>query len=251
VCSVWLTACAPGILGSKASKEKIPGTASATDRPRLTKPTMPKDGAHALLAQQNDGEKPGTSSGKSPGTFAAPAKGARAEKSIEENVSTIKSNLGKDAPDSGGGMKPSGQSSSEIQKSGASVRTAVADVHGDPKTSGKAGPSASPKDGLPFKRHDHKKYIQKIKNKAIDKLNKTKDVTYATLCRDSTTDEWSLWLYSFGGKTYRFVTYAWDEVDEKWEESLKSNKQPIAGWRHHLKFTADGKRCEVLKEKRH
>jgi hypothetical protein len=248
-CSVWLTACAPGILGSKDEKEKIPRNASASDRSSLTKPVIPKDRAFGSQSRQDVSGAPRVASGNSSGALPAPAKGVKDEKPSPERVSSSQNGLGKDIPDSS--RKQRGQRSSEIQESGASIRTAVADIHGDPKTSGKSGSDTSAKDDLPFKRHDHKKYVQKIRNKAIDKVNKTRDVTYATLCRDSATDEWSLWIYKFEGKTYRFITYAWDEVDEKWEESLKSNKQPVSGWKRHLKFTADTKRCQKLVDKRH
>ncbi len=247
--SLALTACAPGILGSKDPKGKSPGSAGAADQPRLAKPKIPDDRALGSLAQKDGGETSGTTSGKSRDTFAAPAKGAKAENPSTERVSSSRSDPGKDTPDSGNDKQSSGQSSSEIQKSGASIRTASTDIRGDAAVSGKPGSDASPED-LPFQRHDHKKYMQRIKNKAIEQLNKEKDVTYARLCTDSTTDEWSLWLYRFEGKVYRIATYTWDPVDEGWKESLKPDKQSIAGLRHHLKFTSDGKKCDDLKGKR-
>lgn len=252
ICSVWLTGCASGILGSKDSKVKNPGTAGTTDKSRLAKPATPEDRASGSLAKKDAGETPGAASGKSLETFATPAKGAKAEKPTAERAPHGQSDLGKDIADSGDDKQRSGPSSSEALKSGASTRTSVAETSGDPPTAGKSVSDTSLKGDLPFKKHDHKKYTQKIKNKAIDKLNEEKDVTYARLCKDSTTDEWSLWIYKSQGKTYQFAAYSWDEVDQKWEESLKPNKQPMSGWRHHLKFTADGKQCEdLLREKRH
>ncbi len=250
ICSMWLTACASGILGSKDSKEKTAGDAATTGPSRLIKPTMSADRSAGPLDQKDRGETPGDTSEKSTNTFAAPAKGAKEEKPATERASSLPKDLGNDTAVSGGDKERTGQSSFENQMSGASIRTAVGDTRDDPPASGKSGSDTSSSDDLPLKRHDHVKYTQKVKNKAIDKVNKETDVTYARLCKDSTTDEWSLWIYIFEGKVYRLVTYTWNEVDEKWDESLKTNKQPASGWQHHLKFSADGKQCEVLKQKR-
>ncbi|MGB6067866.1 MAG: hypothetical protein WBG50_23925 [Desulfomonilaceae bacterium] len=144
----------------------------------------------------------------------------------------------------------SGSSTHSFEAAGKATQTAKlgaeqgVSVRIDP---GKTG-SDVPSKGKPrFKRHDHAKYIEKIRNKAKDKVNKEKTCTYATLCRDSTTDEWSLWMYRSEGKAYRFVAYTWDEVDEKWEQSLTSDKRPLSGLKHHLEFTAAGKDCQILK----
>jgi hypothetical protein len=251
ISSIWLTACVPGIMGSKASKEKTSGAAATTNPSRLLKPTMPDDRGRGSLAQQAGKEKPGDASGTSSDTFSASAKGAKAEKPATERVSPLPSDLDRNAAASGVDKKPSSQSSSESPKSGASTRTVVEDSRREPPASGKSGSETSSKDVLPFKKHDHVKYTQKIKNKAIDHVNKEKDVTYARLCKDTTTDEWSLWIYRYEEKAYRFVTYVWDEVDEKWVESFKSDKRPSSGLNHHLKFSTDGKDCIDLKKRRH
>jgi hypothetical protein len=249
ICSAWLTACAPGILGSKDSKEKGAGDAGTIDQARLSKPTTPADRDSGSLAQKDDGRTPGTASGKSPDTFATPAKGAKAEIPATKRASDGRSGPGNDIPDTGDDKRPGSLSSSEAVKRGVSTRTALGDAHVDSATSGKSISDSSTNDDLPFKRHDHKKYVQMIKNKAKDKLNSEKDVTYARVCRDSTTDEWSLWFYKHEGKAYRFFAYAWDEVDGAWKESLPPDKLPSAAWKHHLKFTSDGKQCEDLKGK--
>ncbi|MGO9571084.1 MAG: hypothetical protein ACLP5H_26465 [Desulfomonilaceae bacterium] len=250
-CSIFLTACASGILGSKDSKEKIQGDAASTSPSRLVRPAMSGDRSASSLDPQNSSETPGAASEKSSNTFAAPAKGSKAEKPATERVSSLQNDLERETPGSVDDKERSGQSSSEGPKGGVPIRTAIEDVRRDLPASGKSGADASPKDDLPFKKHDHVKYMQRIKNKAIDRVNKESEASYARLCRDSTTDEWSLWIYRVEGKAYRFVTYTWDEVDEKWEESFKSNKQPISGLQHHLKFSTDGKDCKVLKDKRH
>ncbi|MBI4964938.1 MAG: hypothetical protein HY913_16815 [Desulfomonile tiedjei] len=102
-------------------------------------------------------------------------------------------------------------------------------------------------DDVAFKKHDHAKYISTIRGKAIDQLNREKAVTLARVCRDTTTEEWSLVIYRKRDKTYSFVSYVWDEIDGKWEEALPSGPRPISGWKHHLDFSSAGKECQVLK----
>ncbi len=250
ICSMWLSACASGILGSKDSKAKTAGDAATTAPSRLLEPAMSGDRSAGSLDRENSSEIPGAASEKSSSTFAAPAKGAKAERPATERASSLPKDLGRDTAGPGDDKKHAKQLASEGQKSGASTRTTISDVRDAASASGKSGSNTSSSDDLPFKRHDHVKYVQKIKNKAIDQVNKEIDASYARLCRDSTSDEWSLWIYRFEGKVYRLVTYTWNEVDEKWEESLKTNNQPTSGWQHHLKFSADGKRCEVLKQQR-
>lgn len=251
ICSIWLTACVPGIMGSKDSKGKSSRDAAATSPSRLLKPTIPDDPGRGSVAQQASKETPGVKSGTSSDFFAASAKEAKAEKPATQRVSSLPDDLGKEIAGSGVDKEPGSQSSSESPRSGASTRSLVEDIRRDTPTSEKSGSDTSSKDDIPFKKHDHVKYMQKIKNKAIDQVNKETDVTYARLCRDTTTDEWSLWIYRSEEKAYRFVTYTWDEVDEKWAESFKSDKKPISGWQHHLKFSTDGKDCKDLKKKRH
>jgi hypothetical protein len=100
------------------------------------------------------------------------------------------------------------------------------------------------------KRHDHTGYLVMIKNRAAELVNKDPACTYARICRQSITDEWSVTLFFQEGKTFRFVTYGWDPVDEKWEQSYASEKRPVAQMEEHAKFTAAGKECTVLKKAR-
>jgi hypothetical protein len=101
-----------------------------------------------------------------------------------------------------------------------------------------------------FKKHDHLKYTRLIHNAAIDIVNKAETSVYARVCKDSTTDDWSLVLYYWHGRTYSFVTYAWDEVDQKWVEAFVSDKRPVSRYQKHLDFSSAGKECKVLKERK-
>jgi len=110
-----------------------------------------------------------------------------------------------------------------------------------------SGDKAKATDDIAFKKHDHSKYTSAIRGKAIDQVNKEKDVALARLCRDSTTEEWSLTLYRKRQQTYSFVSYVWDEIDEKWEQAFVSDQRPISGWKQHLDFSSSGKDCVGLK----
>ncbi len=102
----------------------------------------------------------------------------------------------------------------------------------------------------PVKRHDHAKYKEYIKNKAIDLVNRDKNSNHAVLCKDAITDQWSLVVYYPKENAYMFVTYLWDEIDEKWQQSFASDKRPLAGWNNHLKYQAANKECKTLKRAR-
>ena len=99
-----------------------------------------------------------------------------------------------------------------------------------------------------FKRHDHAKYLEMIKNKAVDLVNSDKESDYAAICKDMITDQWSLILYYVREKTYTFTTYAWDEIDDNWQKSFASNKRQLTGLQKHLKYSSSGKECKVLKK---
>jgi hypothetical protein len=102
----------------------------------------------------------------------------------------------------------------------------------------------------PFKRHDHSKYLETIKNKAVDLVNSDKESDYAAICKDLITDQWSLSFYYTQEKTYKFVTYVWDEIDDKWQKSFVSDKRPISTMEKHLKYSSSGRDCKVLKKMR-
>jgi hypothetical protein len=98
-----------------------------------------------------------------------------------------------------------------------------------------------------FKKHDHSKYVAHIKNKAIDILNRDRDSFYATLCSDSTTEQRTLTMYYKDEKSFRYKSFVWDEIDDKWEQQFESAKRQLASWKKHLSFVSSGKQCSVLK----
>lgn len=100
-----------------------------------------------------------------------------------------------------------------------------------------------------FEKFDHAKYVKKIKNSALDILNKDSACNLARICSDSITNDWWLTLYRKSDRTYSFTTYIWDAVDGKWEESFVSGKEPLSKLSHHIRSSSSGKYCEVLKGK--
>ncbi len=98
-----------------------------------------------------------------------------------------------------------------------------------------------------FKKHDHSKYIDHIRSKAIDALNREQDCSYSMLCNDSTTDEWSLTLYFKQEKSFRYKSFAWDPIDDRWEQQYESERKPLGVWKNHMGFATSGKKCHVLK----
>ncbi|MHB8202217.1 MAG: hypothetical protein ACYDHG_00765 [Desulfomonilaceae bacterium] len=98
-----------------------------------------------------------------------------------------------------------------------------------------------------FKKHDHSKYVKRIKTLAMEALNKEFDPFYATLCSDSTTDEWSLTIYFKKADSFRYKSLIWDPIDDKWEQQYESGNKPLAGWKKHVSFVSADKRCSQLK----
>jgi hypothetical protein len=116
-----------------------------------------------------------------------------------------------------------------------------------------SGASTEPEEKLDkkdaFKKHDHVGYVELVKKKAQELIAKQSDCTFARLCRHSVTDEWTLQVYVREPKSFSFVLYSWDEIDEKWQKSYTSEKRPSAQWDHHLRFTSASKECTDLKGK--
>lgn len=124
------------------------------------------------------------------------------------------------------------------------TETLPSDRQGQPQVASQEGREEAE---VPGKKHDHAGYVRIIKNKAIDRVNKHRDVAQARYCRDLTTDQWSLTLYFVKKRTYRFVRYAWDAIDEKWDEAYVSAKLPVTRLKDHLRYSAQGKDCKILK----
>ena len=114
-------------------------------------------------------------------------------------------------------------------------------------TTAKGDSKESPLPDTQFQRPDHAKYEQRIRNKAIDVLNKGELCTLARLCKDSLTEKWSLTLYRKGEKSYSFVVYSWDPVGSRWEKAYASGSNPLSRWEYHLRYSASGKDCRILK----
>lgn len=149
-----------------------------------------------------------------------------------------------------------GTTSSEATDSGGTVPTAGKRTFGGPEppqsveerlASGAEPGEGGDKDSGSFKKHDHLQYVQLIEKKAREMLKEHRDASAVRICKDTTTDQWTMNIYSKDAKSYSFTSYAWDEVDEKWEKSFESQKQPMKRWKSHLDFSAARKTCKMLK----
>ena len=142
---------------------------------------------------------------------------------------------------------PDGESS---RRSSGKQQRAVSASEGATSRSSRGKSSAdgdSHSSGPAFQKHDHAKYVRTIKNKAIDRLNKSRAATHAILCRNPTTDQWSLTIYSKGQRSYSYVSYAWDDVDEDWEKIFSDKRVPLSRWRQHVRYSTQDKECSPLK----
>ncbi len=98
-----------------------------------------------------------------------------------------------------------------------------------------------------FRKPDHKKYAGRIRNEAINVLNKAGSCALARLCKDDMTGEWNLTLYRKQDKSFNYVVYTWDPIDKKFEHSFESAPRPLKEWKHHQKFAVISKDCSILK----
>lgn len=97
------------------------------------------------------------------------------------------------------------------------------------------------------KKFDHVKYLEQIRSKAIDLVNKERNCSHAVLCKDSITEGWTLSIYRVQDRHFTSAVFMWDDIDEKWEEALVPDKRPVAQLKEHLKISAEGKECKPLK----
>ncbi|MGC8660495.1 MAG: hypothetical protein ACP5U1_15625 [Desulfomonilaceae bacterium] len=97
-----------------------------------------------------------------------------------------------------------------------------------------------------FKKHDHTKYVNRIKNLAMNILKRQEKSFYATMCCDSTTEEWSLTIYFKSQNSFRYRSFVWDPIDDKWEQMYESGNKPLSGWKKHLSYSTADKKCTQL-----
>lgn len=172
-----------------------------------------------------------------------PAKDAIPSEKTEQKDSTlvkpVREAESRGATDSRGTVPPAGKRTFGGPESPKSVEERLASGT-EPGEGGDNGAGS-------FKKHDHLQYVQLIEKKALEIVKKHREATLVRVCKDTTTDQWTMNIYSKDAKGYSFTSYAWDEVDEKWEESFESRRQPIKRWKSHLDFSAARKTCKVLK----
>ncbi|MBI5571975.1 MAG: hypothetical protein HY914_18680 [Desulfomonile tiedjei] len=241
VCTLRLMGCVPAFLGGKASSKK---PENKTERAELMKPQLP---------EASESSDPKVEADRKPSSAAAESGSPGSSEGVSEASRPS-------TRDAGAGNQETSAPSERASRDGSEgsdrkgekqpIRPTPSEASEKPGKSGSNDASkeaeGAGKEEL-FKKHDHEKYVESLKNKAIDQVNRDGKCDYARLCRNSVTDERSLTLYYMDGKTFSFVTYEWDEIDEKWKKDYTSNKWPMSQWEEHLKLAAARQDCTVIK----
>ena len=235
---VGIAGCVPAFLQKQT---EIPLEKGHTEKSELLKPKVSEDSEKGAARTGEENPKISSNSKNS----SRPASASSASKPDEQDSSlSVKS--GKPGPED---TKFDSGSAAEKRETSDPARRVAANNENSSASSG-ANDTGATKSKELFKRHDHAKYLEMIKNKAVDLVNSDKESNRAEICKDMITDQWSLTLYYVKGKTYQFVTYAWDEIDDNWQKSFTSNKRPLSSLKKHLKYSSSGKECKVLKKAR-
>jgi len=234
--SVGIAGCVPAFLQKQT---EIPLEKRATEKSELLKPKageVSPDGA-GRIGEENPKISTDGKDLSRRGSANSASKRDKQDSLLSAKSKTTKhgdTNFNSDsAPEKGETSNPARRIAAKNEKSSA------------PSEDGDAGATKSKE---LFKRHNHAKYLEIINNKAVDLVNSDKESNYVAMCKDMVTDEWSLTLYYVKEKTYKFVTYAWDEIDDNWRESFTSDKRPLSGLKKHLKYSSAGKDCKALKK---
>jgi len=236
--SVGVAGCVPAFLQKQT---EIPLEKGATEKSELLKPKVSED-SESGAARTGQEDPKISSNSKNPSRLASANPASKPDK--QDSFLSAKS--GKPKPED-----TKFDSDSAIEKGETSdPARRIAAKNENPSASSEADDAGQTKSKGPFKRHDHTKYLEMIKNKAVDLVNSDKESNHAAICKDMITDQWSLTLYYVKEKTYKFITYAWDEIDDNWKESFASGKRPLSGLKKHLKYSSSGKDCKVLKKER-
>lgn len=98
-----------------------------------------------------------------------------------------------------------------------------------------------------YERHDHRGYVQRLKESAMTEIAKSKDCDLAMLCQDNITEEWWLLIYTKKGKRFYSSSYAWDSISETWDQSAHTGNRPISEWDAHMRYLDSSKKCRTLK----
>jgi hypothetical protein len=236
--SVGIAGCLPAFLQKQT---EIPLEKGAAEKSELLKPKGGEDSEDGAARTAGDPLKVSSNS-RNPSRLASANSASKPGK--QDSSSTAKSEKTKpeDTKFNSDSAIEKGETSDPARRIAAKNETS--------SSLSEANDAGAAKSKEPFKRHDHANYLEMIKNKAVDLVNSDKESSRAELCKDMITDQWSLTLYYVKDKTYKFITYSWDEIDDDWKESFTSNKRPVSGLEKHLKYSSSGKDCKVLKKTR-
>jgi hypothetical protein len=224
--SVGIAGCVPAFLQKKT---EIPLEKGSTAKSKLLKPKVSEDSEISSISKNYSRPASATSAPKPDKQESF--RSAESKKSKPEDTK-----FNSDSPlEKGETSGPARRISANNEDSGASSKAHQSD-------------EAESKEL--FKRHNHAKYLDMIKNKAVDLVNSDKGSNRAEICKDTISDQWSLTFYYVKEKTYKFITYSWDEIDDNWKKSFESNKRTLSSLKKHLRYSSSGKECKVLKKAR-
>ncbi len=236
--SIGIPGCVPAFLQKRT---EVPLEKGATEKSELLKPKVGEDSENGAARTGQENPKISTNS-KNP---YRPASVNSASKTDKQDSSLSAKSEETKAENTKFNSDPAIEKG---ETSGPARRIAAKNENSS--ASPAANDAGAAESEEPFKRHDHAKYLDMIKNKAVDLVNSDKESSRAEICKDMITDQWSLTLYYVKEKTYKFITYTWDEIDDDWKISFTSNKGPLSGLQKHLKYSSSGKNCKVLKNTR-
>ncbi len=245
LCAIITAGCVSGMLRGKTASQIDP---KPTPNPGLLKPTIAEESekdqvkSSPVRKEAESKESVSTEDG-----FRKEQNGTT--KSSAKDSST---NARSDGDPSAKGFSPPADSASQVARASNPARRQLG--RGSDSTTASTSESVDlPKPidpDEPIKRHDHSKYKELIKNKAVELVKEQADSDHAVMCKDNLTDEWSLVLYYPKERSYIYATYLWDEIDEQWRRAFVSDKLPLSNWQTHLRHESSGKECTTLKRAR-
>jgi hypothetical protein len=226
LCSLWLAVCVPTFLNWKGAGPGVEKRTGSQQKPSTATAEASAPSGDATP----EGAKKGEPSPKSVRTSAQPGtdRGERPSPSKEDSSVNER------------GKRDSGRPGPQPTRTPGTEASSDADSDSEKELAAKKL----------IKKHDHAAYLETIKQQAMELASKDRSCDYARICRNPITDDWALTMYYREGKFFSFVTYAWDQIDEKWARVFASEKRPVAQWESHVKFTSAGKNCVPIKDSR-
>ena len=241
--SIFLLSCVPSMFQTKISDDinKIDNTGSTLIKPKLVQSSESQNLSGSKTIQESDGGSLRTQDIKSKAVLIPKPQG---KPDPQENLSPKILNESSDKDITS--KRLVGNEKGTIPPESEQIRgEKPSDVKS--KASENDEWDKSEASAPTFKKHNHQDYVTRIRNLAIDEVNKEPSAFYATICNDSTTDDWTLTIYFRLDKMFSYKSFVWDSIDDKWDREYESEKRSLNMWKKHLTFASSGKKCKVIK----